>query len=139
MARMSAEARSASVWRASGALPEAPKHLCAATKKLWTEVVDSRPADYFAPGSLQILEDFCVASVALAKLAKKITRDPADPRLNDSFKKLSGIKATAATKLRLAVSSSVAADSGKLTEKQPRVDGLIGGQAAWQGERGKPN
>ena len=59
MARISAENRSGSVWRAGTKHPRPPAHLTPAAKRIWREVVECRPADFFRPGALHLLETFC--------------------------------------------------------------------------------
>jgi hypothetical protein len=55
MARQSLEERSAAAWRAGDRHPVAPKTLSIRAKKVWREVVECRPPDYFRPGSLVLL------------------------------------------------------------------------------------
>jgi hypothetical protein len=63
MPRISAEARAAAVFRSGVAGQEPPEHLTVAAKRLWREIVDDRPADFFRPGSLQLLEVFCQLTI----------------------------------------------------------------------------
>jgi hypothetical protein len=58
VARMSAEAKSASLWRTGGVAPPPPAHMDATAKRLWRQITHSRPADFFAPGATQLLEAF---------------------------------------------------------------------------------
>ncbi len=88
----------------------------------------SRPPDYFLPGSLNLLESFVVASIAVRDLAPKIAADPADKDLAETFRRHSATAATMATKLRLAVSSAVKPHAGKLNERGTHHP-LIGGSA----------
>ncbi len=128
MPRLSAEDRAAAAWRAGGKLPKPPKHLGRKARAMWREIVASRPADYFAPGSTQLLEVFVVTSVAARELAPKIAADPGDKDLAEAFRRHSAVMATMATKLRLAVSSAVKPHAGKLNERGTHHP-LIGGSA----------
>ena len=129
MPRLSAEERAAAVWRAGGEPPKPPKCLSRKARALWREIVASRPADYFGPGSTQLLECFVVASVAARELAPKIAADPGDKGLAEAFRRHSAIMATMATKLRLAISSAVKPHAGKLNERGGGHGPLIGGRA----------
>ena len=72
MPRISPAARAAAVWRAGGRKPAPPKHMSAAAKRIWRQIVDDRPGDWFRASNLLLLEQLCetVAAqrVALAKL-----------------------------------------------------------------------
>ena len=121
--------KAAAVWRAGGAGPKPPKHLSRKARAMWREIVASRPADHFAPGSTHLLESFVVASVATRELAPKIDADPGNKDLAEALRRYSAIQATQATKLRLAVSSAIKPHSGKLTERAGAHGPLIGGTA----------
>ncbi len=108
MPRLSAEDRAAAVWRAGGEPPKPPKHLSRAAKAMWREIVASRPADYFGPGSTHLLESFVVAVLAARVLAEVVEADPRDEAAAKEWRNFARIEATLATKLRLAVSSDSA-------------------------------
>ena len=129
MPRWSAEDRAAASWRAGGKGPKPSKSLSRPARALWREIVRSRPPDYFLPGSLNLLESFVVASIAVRELAPKIAADPADKDLAETFRRHSATAATMATKLRLAVSSAIKPHAGKLTERGGGHGPLIGGSA----------
>ena len=126
MPRKSAEARAGANWRSGGKLAAPPKHLGRDARAIWRETVRSRPADFFPTGVLPLLEDFCVATVAMRKVAVQIQEDPTDPAVVDTFKKFAAIKVSTATKLRLVNTASRA--SGIHDEKGARHP-LIGGQS----------
>ena len=128
MARQSAEDRAAAAWRAGGSGPTPPKHLSRQAKAMWREITRARPADYFGPGSTQLLEAFVLASVAVRQIAPQIAADPGNKDVAESFRRYSSIMATMATKLRLAVSSAIKPHSGKLNERGTHHP-LIGGSA----------
>ncbi len=129
MPRLSADERAASAWRAGAKAPKPPKSFSRPARALWREIVRSRPPDYFLPGSLNLLESFVVASIAVRELAPKIAADPADKDLAETFRRHSATAATMATKLRLAVSSAIKPHSGKLAEKGGGHHPLIGGDS----------
>ena len=129
MARQSTEDRAAAAWRAGGEGPTPLKHLSRQAKAMWREIVRARPADYFGPGSTQLLESFVVASVAVRQIAPLIAADPGDKDLAETLRRHSAVMATMATKLRLAISSAVKAHSGKLAERGGAHGPLIGGRS----------
>jgi hypothetical protein len=49
MPRISAESRSAAIYRAKGKAPAPPAHLDAESKKIWRLITHSKPVDYFDP------------------------------------------------------------------------------------------
>lgn len=56
--------------RMSGDRLEVPAHLSADEAHEWRLIVDSLPADYFRPGDVPLLAEFCLAS-AMAKWCNK--------------------------------------------------------------------
>ncbi len=116
MPRLSADQRAASAWRAGSKHVKPPSYLSRPARAVWREIVRSRPVDYFGPGATHLLESFVVASVAVRELAPKIAADPCDKDLAEAFSRYSATAATAATKLRLAISSSVTPHAAKLKE-----------------------
>ncbi len=129
MPRLSAEDRAAAAWRAGSNPVKAPKHLSRAAKAMWREIVASRPADYFGPGSTHLLESFVVAVLAARELAVVVEANPRDEAAAKEWRDFAKIKATLATKLRLAVSSAIKPHSGRLNERGGGRDPLIGGGA----------
>jgi hypothetical protein len=133
--RISSEARSAATWRVvSDDRLEPPSYLSREAKALWREVVESRPADYFRPGSSYLLEGF-VETVATQRCALKElarARRVADPdRLMQAVKavrELTAMMNSTAIKLRVSVQTEVARKSGTLDEKVPVAEdpGLLG-------------
>ncbi len=128
MPRLSADERAAAAWRAGSKHVKPPAYLSRPARAIWREIVRSRPADYFGPGATHLLESFVVATVAVRELAPKIAADPCDKDLAEAFRRYSATAATAATKLRLAVSSAVKPHAGKLNERGTHHP-LIGGSA----------
>lgn len=125
MPRHSAESRSAASWRAKSAHPTAPSYLSRDAKKLWREIVGARPVDYFQPGSLQLLEQFCetfvAQRVALAAMAQCADDPDALALAVQTMKNLSLVVNGTAQKLRISIQAEVDRRSFKLDEKEPAV------------------
>ena len=133
MPRHSAEERSAASWRADGKHPVPPGYLSREAKKLWREIVGARPADYFQPGSLQLLEQFCetmvAQRVALENMAA-VARDPDALALAvKTMKDLAAVVNSTAIKLRISIQAEVDRKSGKLDEREQEAKAptLLGG------------
>jgi phage terminase small subunit len=128
--RLSAEARSAEMWRAGEALPPAPKYLCEDASGLWAEVVASKPAGYFDPASLCLLEVFCSAAAILRQMSARMNAlDPKDReygRLVRLSATMSGTLSTMATRLRLCQSSRLRHEDGRLNERVAPRGSLLG-------------
>ena len=54
-----------------GELPAPPEELTAAEARLWTETVESKPADWFGPDSFPLLKEYVRAAVMCDALAKQ--------------------------------------------------------------------
>lgn len=132
MPRQNVEAMSAALWRAGATPPKPPGYLSREAKKLWNEIVEARPADYFQPGSLELLAQFCTVSVAQRKATKVLELSPLDPELIKAVKDYAAVLNSTALKLRITIQTEVDRKAGKLDEKQPKVNRLIGG-STWQG------
>jgi phage terminase small subunit len=125
MPRLSAEARAGAAWRAGGEPPSAPAHLNCEARTIWDEIVHDRPADFFQAGGLVLLESFCATSAELRKVAVALQEhDPGSAthqRLITTTTQLARVQASLGSKLRLAVSARVRADSGMLSERRSRL------------------
>ena len=120
MPRASVESKSAALWRSGSKHPAAPKHLSREAKTVWKEIVLARPADFFAPGSTHLLEQFCVATVAARQVARSIEIDPTAD--TDIYAKYMTLCAGHAQKLRISVQGGVDRHSRKLDEKEPEAE-----------------
>jgi hypothetical protein len=78
MPRQSIEARSAAIYRRGGKHPSPPKHLSDEAKKLWKEIVEDRPIDYFRPGALYLLEQLCIMTIAARRVSAWLQERPGD-------------------------------------------------------------
>jgi hypothetical protein len=123
MPRQSAEARSAAVWRGGGRHPEPPKNLSAAAQKLWREIVEDRPVDFFRPGALHLLEQLCVAVVAARQVARCVEENPLDANAERAYTNWMQRCAMHCQKLRLSIQTEVDRKSGQLDEKEPSRKG----------------
>lgn len=134
MPRHSVEERSAGLWRAGSEHPMPPAYLSKDAKKLWKEIVGARPADYFQPGSLQLLEQFCETMISQRVTLGEMAQAVGDPeRLAlavRTMKDLAAVVNATAVKLRISVQTEVDRKSGKLDEKTPdsAKSSLLGGR-----------
>lgn len=129
MPRSSADEIAAAVWREGGRHPQPPKHLARDARAVWREIVESRPVDFFAPGSLHLLEQFCVTVIAQRHISARLQADPGDLETAKLHKEYGTLSATLATKLRLSIQSALRTESGKNSERAPALGGLLGGEA----------
>jgi phage terminase small subunit len=142
MPRISAEAKSAAAFRAGIARRKPPRHLSAAAKRLWREIVEDRPVDYFRPGSYEALEQFCEYTIQLRGTLKVLRRASSEdyPRVLRSAARLSAVLAPLARRLRLSVQASSRYDASKTGERGDGArDRLLGGAAVWGGKTGTRN
>jgi phage terminase small subunit len=127
MPRQSAEARSGAAWRDGGGThPQPPKHLSRGAREVWREIVECRPVDFFQPGSLHLLEQLCVATVAARQIAETVEESPDDQAAAGLYLKYMQRCAMHCQKLRLSIQSALRTESGKLDEKEPSVRGRKG-------------
>jgi hypothetical protein len=129
MPRASVESKSAALWRSGSKHPAPPKTLSREAKAIWKEIVLARPADFFAPGALHLLEQFCVATVAARQVARSIEIDPTAD--TDIYAKYMTLCAGHAQKLRLSIQSALRTESGKNDEREAEAEkktALLGGR-----------
>ena len=117
MPRRSAEARAATFWQKSAGPPKAPRYLSPPARKLWKEIIAARPNDFFMPGSLQLLEQFCEVMIAARQAQIKLSETPLDAQSASLMRRLSVLSMQLASKLRLTLQASMRSDSGKAAEK----------------------
>jgi hypothetical protein len=137
MPRISAEARAAAVFR-SGVAPQGPpKHLTVAAKKLWQEIVNDRPSDYFRPGSLQLLEVYCALVMEERALLRRVRRavdGEEQKKLLQLARQLSGTLVGIAKGLRILTRNDIDRHSRKIDERSDTAGArsrLLGGAAVW--------
>ena len=137
MPRSSPEAVAAASWRQGGHHPQPPRHLGKQERQIWREIVECRAVDFFEPGSLHLLEEFCTAIVAQRGVAKVIAADPMNGEAAALFTKYGALTATLAQKLRLSIQSALRTESRKNEERLPASAPLLGGEAVWGDNSGK--
>ena len=124
MPRQSIEARSAAIFRRGGKRPTPPANLSDEAKKLWREIVEDRPIDFFRPGALQLLEQLCIMTVSARRVGAYFQERPGDKDAADQYLKLAHQCAMHCQKLRLSI--EVDRKSGQLDEKEPTARGHKG-------------
>jgi phage terminase small subunit len=123
MARMSPEGRSAAAYLAGGSLPRPPAHLSKRAAAIWREITRSRPCDYFRPGSLNLLANFCQLAACQEIYMRDLAADPRNYELQHVVCKVAGVMNSVATKLKLTPSAVHDRKAGILTEKgEPEGD-----------------
>lgn len=127
MPRMSVEAKAAEVWKHGGKHPKAPMRLSSEARKLWREIVETRPIDYFRPGSLTLLEQLCEVTIAQRAALRDLSGDPTNAALVKTCKDLTNMTVSLSRQLRLSVVSTIDNASGKTNEKETKLDELLGG------------
>ena len=136
MPRKSAEAIAAARFLASpsGRHPSPPADMPEAAKRVWKDIVECRPVDFFRGGSLQLLEQFCRQTVIARQMTAAVEADPTDRDAVGSMTKVSASLTTLATKLRLSIQAEngrhgLDRAEGKLNEAAPKASSLLGGHA----------
>jgi hypothetical protein len=127
MPRISPAARVAAAWRSGGEKPGPPQGMSPQARRIWQEIVADRPADWFRPGSLQLLRQFCEVSVAQHAALADLTAAPDDDDVVARVKTLAGILNATSIKLRLSVQADVDRRSRRVDEREASADVLLGG------------
>jgi hypothetical protein len=83
------------------------------------EIVECRPIDFFQPGSLTLLAQFCVMAMAQEANLRAMQIDPANREVQKRVRDMAQCLNTTAQKLRLSIQSALRSESGKLTEREP--------------------
>lgn len=129
MPRLSADAIAQKAMQSGGSAPEPPKCLKWKAKALWISICASRPADFFRPGALELLKEFCRRSVIIDDLLDDYEQNPSDVALLDIIDRHSRAVSSLAVKLRLSVQADVRGDRAIVKEKGPAKGSLLGGKA----------
>jgi hypothetical protein len=104
-------------------------------KDLWRRIIADRPVDFFRPGSLELLEDYCQLRVENWRLLGRLARIRPDSEEYAAKQVLvtrnSANMLAHATKLRLTVQADAEWASRKMTERgdASKDSRLIGGAA----------
>jgi hypothetical protein len=132
MPRLSAEERAAAAFRSGITRRAPPPRLCAQGKRLWREIVDDRPVDFFRPGNFELLEQFCQLMVQLRGLHRQLKKAPPKEYAGVALtvSRLSATGSTLARQLRLTILSDMHRQSAKAVERgEGERDRLLGGAA----------
>lgn len=129
MPRKSADARG-TLAVASAGTPRAPRELSSEAKAHWKRIVESRPADFFSEGNIQLLAQYCRLLVQLDRATAVVEEVPP---LGEAFSeavatmtKLNIACIQLATKLRLTIQSALRGDYAKNGERA-KPSPLLGG------------
>ena len=132
--------------------PKAPAHLSPVAKRVWREVVEGRPPDFFRPGALYLLETFCEGVATQREhftmlrrvraeaedIDEGVDRRPLAMRDDVAVKKVKEfglMLAAVASKLRISVQAEVVRGSGRIDEREPEAateSRLLGGDEVWR-------
>ena len=135
MPRKSAEEQAAARFRGNptGQHPQPPAGMPAPAAGIWREIVEARAVDYFKPGSLHLLEQFCRLVIVQRYNMDILDLNPGDDEALSRVTKASASLTTLATKLRLSIQASVGQSTpergtARLEEAPPKLDDLLGGR-----------
>jgi hypothetical protein len=141
MPRRSAEAVSASLWRAGVTPPSPPKDLSPAAQKIWRKLANSRPGDWLDPAAQEMLRRLCRTLVSADQVHDQLDAAAGTPKAAELIKQLaqlnSSVKAMMVA-LRLTPQTTIDRHGGQRTERGhgdfDDEDGLLGGAAIWEGK-----
>jgi hypothetical protein len=141
MPRLSAEARSAKLFRTGIKPPPPPESLNPEAARLWKEIAASKPPSWWEPGNLRLLQRYCRLAITAEKWHDALDRvQPTSKGAGKLLREVATANASLsllASKLRISVQAVIDRHSGKLTEVGPGIDlddadfksGLLGGFA----------
>lgn len=129
MPRLSADAIAQRAVMSGGSAPEPPKCLKWKAKALWIAICASHSADFFRPGALELLKEFCRRSVVIEDLLAEYEENPKNIALLDVIDRHSNAISRLAVKLRISVQAEVRSDRAIVKEKGPSKGSLLGGKA----------
>src|SRR5262249_13282160 len=135
MARKSAEALAAELWRMGPKLPQPPRGLRGPARKYWATLIVSKPRDHWSGASLLLLHRLCQSAATAAVVQHRLDEDPVGPasgRLTRQISMLNSSVSALARQLRLTPQTTISARStGRNAETgiPPHLARLIGGRA----------
>jgi hypothetical protein len=131
--RHSAEERSGSFYRAGGQPAKPPKGLSAPAKRIWREIIASKPLDWFDADQLHALSAHCEGRARLSEIMARLAKEDVGSRefreLANAMKLIGSAVATSARQLRLTVQQAVEPRETKRSERGSTADDLVGGAA----------
>ena len=108
-----------------------PSALDAEASALWRSIVASRPWDFFTPGDLPLLREYCHTTATLLPRINRLVEEGFDTTTLDARDKLVRQAAALAGKMRLCVSSRTRPDTAAMRDSVQLL------QPPW--EFGKPD
>jgi phage terminase small subunit len=105
MPRKSAEALAMAGFLPTAKPPEAPAHLSATARRLWTEIVLDRPPEHFRTGTQELLASYCQVSDQLEQLWRRARECEDDRKAQDvvlrHISRMATLQARLCSELRL--------------------------------------
>jgi phage terminase small subunit len=100
--------------------PGPPERLDPEARQMWLRIVHDRPADFFSPSNLPLLEEYCAAHCATRGLWEKLhDLEPLDP---DFAPVLQSALALVDTSGKLAGALGLLPEGGEWTEDDPEPE-----------------
>jgi hypothetical protein len=130
--RHSAEGRSGSFYRAGGGPAQAPAGMSPLARRIWREIIASKPLDWFDADALRGLEAHCEGRARLHDLTRRLAREDVGSRefreLAASQRIISAMLAVSTRQLRLTVQHKIDYQTTTMKEGgSASGDELIGG------------
>jgi phage terminase small subunit len=106
---------------------EPPPHLTESQRKLWADVVATKPAEWFKADSAPVLETYCQAVDNYRRTQQALDETPALDlaqyrTLSDLSSKQAALVASLATKLRLTPQSRYTPDKAAVHDRKSATD-----------------
>jgi hypothetical protein len=131
--RHSAEQRAGSFFRVGGQPIEPPRVLTTRAKRIWREIVTSKPMDWFDAGNAGLLADHCETQALLEEIWARLRRFPVGSKesavLINQHRTVRNNYAVSARLLRLTVQQTTERQATKNAERGSVSDDLVGGVA----------
>jgi hypothetical protein len=118
MPRRSPEERSASHYRVGAKPPAAPDCLSAEGKRIWKQIVNTRPYDFFDAASQVLLAQFVELSATQQINLQMLRLEPRDEQWQRQARQMQAVLNSTAVKLRLAPSSVLSKKRAILSETE---------------------
>jgi hypothetical protein len=134
MPRRSAEEIAAIRWRTGSKPPAPPADLPPRSRKLWRQIVSSKPVDFWTPTMRVLLSRFCRTAEYCSRVADALDQLPVGSdqalKLTRQLIGLNGTLSVLSQKMRLSAQNTISARStGWMAETGGIDNPLIGGHA----------
>ena len=83
---------------------------------MWKSIVECRPSDFFSPGNLELLEQYCETTILLRGVQAELQSAPMNAETLKLVKDYTTMCIAMATKLRLTIQSALRGDMKKASE-----------------------